>query len=119
MFASDWIIGLFSNVMPLSIISKFYSLFFKEGWLALYKVVLVLLHRFQKQLIQNRETGDILIQLKSNPSFQTNFATGKNKKTNEGFWESVVSKVEKGEHEAIKEVSDELIDKLKSKVRIK
>ena len=74
MFASDWIIGLFSNTMPLSKISKFYTLFFKEGWIVLYKMILILLKKFEKEMISNKETGDILIQLKSNASFQQNFA---------------------------------------------
>lgn len=43
MFASDWIIGLFSNTIPLDKINKLYSLFFKEGWVVVYKIILLLL----------------------------------------------------------------------------
>lgn len=43
MFSSDWIIGLFSNTMPISKICKFYTLFFKEGWIVVYKTILLLL----------------------------------------------------------------------------
>jgi hypothetical protein len=46
MFAADWIISLFSSTMPITRINKFLGMFFKEGWIIVYKVVLLILERY-------------------------------------------------------------------------
>src|SRR4051812_22218845 len=43
MFAADWIISLFSSTMPITRINKFFGMFFKEGWIVSYKVILLIL----------------------------------------------------------------------------
>lgn len=42
-FASEWIITLFSQTMPLSLIHVFFEKFFKIGWIAFYRVIIRML----------------------------------------------------------------------------
>ena len=42
-YVSDWMIGLFASTMPVTIIHRFFNLFFKEGWTAIYKIIFLIL----------------------------------------------------------------------------
>ena len=44
-------------------------MFFKDGWISVYKIILMILKLFQKSLIGIKEAGDILVKLKSNELF--------------------------------------------------
>ena len=72
MFASDWFISLFTSTMPISRSTKLFNVFFKHGWVAVYKLILMILKKFQKTLLQSKEAGDILISLKNNDLFALN-----------------------------------------------
>lgn len=69
MFSSDWFISLFTSTMPLTKTTKFFHLFFKEGWVVVYKIILMILKTFQPSLLTISEAGDILVTLKSNDLF--------------------------------------------------
>jgi hypothetical protein len=69
MFSSDWFISLFTSTMPLTKTTKFFNLFFKEGWLVVYKIILMILKTFELSLLAISEAGDILVTLKSNELF--------------------------------------------------
>lgn len=43
LFSTDWLIGLFTSSMPVSRIHCFFSLFFKHGWIVVYKFVISIL----------------------------------------------------------------------------
>ncbi len=43
MYASEWIFGLFSSVVPLELMGEFYSCFFAQRWIYFYKLVLTIL----------------------------------------------------------------------------
>ena len=72
MFSSDWFISLFTSTMPISKTTKFFTLFFKDGWVAVYKIILMILRHFSKELLKIRESGDILVALKNNEMFLQN-----------------------------------------------
>jgi hypothetical protein len=55
MFATDWILGLFSSIIPLQQMGLFYDNFFKHDWNFFYKIVLVFLKDIQKELLQEDE----------------------------------------------------------------
>ncbi len=61
MLLSDWIIGLFSSTIPIRQIPKFYTLMFRFGWVAFYRVVINILKKFEKEMMNNKEAGDIVI----------------------------------------------------------
>lgn len=40
MYASEWIFGLFSSVVPLEQMGEFFSQFFSNSWIFFYQLVL-------------------------------------------------------------------------------
>ena len=75
MFATDWILTIFSSLIPLNIHSIFISNFLKEGWIYFYNVVLTFLKEIEEDLLEQNEFGDVLITLK-------NYATPEKNKVN-------------------------------------
>lgn len=73
MFSSDWIISLFTSSIPLSKTRKLFNLIFKDGWLAIYKMIITILKTFESDLLKINESGDILVALKNNEMFLQNF----------------------------------------------
>ena len=79
MFASNWIIGLFSDIVPwtkivsiphdLSWQNIFYSYFFKQGWIYVYKVTLQLLALYKHEFTDSSDCHDALAHLKSKSTF--------------------------------------------------
>ena len=47
MYASEWIFGLFSSIIPIEKMVHFYENFFIEGWPFFYKVALGYLKFFE------------------------------------------------------------------------
>ena len=64
MFATDWILTLFSSLIPFDIHQIFLTNFLKEGWSYFYNVVLTFLKEIQTDLLEQNEFGDVLITLK-------------------------------------------------------
>lgn len=48
---------------------------FKEGWIAIYKIVLTIMKQFREDLLKIKEGGDILVALKNNEMFIQNMST--------------------------------------------
>ncbi len=46
-----------------------FTAFFKEGWIVVYKIILMILKLFEKDLLVIEEGGDILVALKNNEMF--------------------------------------------------
>jgi hypothetical protein len=44
LFASEWIFGLFSSVIPVDFMGLFFDEFFKRSWVFFYQLVLQLMH---------------------------------------------------------------------------
>lgn len=64
MYASDWVFCLFSNIVPLDLISDFYDNFFDEGWPYFYKFALSMLGTFKEKLLEEDEFAGILSHIK-------------------------------------------------------
>ena len=64
MFMTDWCITLFTNVIPLPKIGKFFTYFFIEGWDYFYKLSLEIIDRLQKRILKLSDRLDILSLLK-------------------------------------------------------
>ena len=64
MYASDWIFCLFSNIIPLDLLSDFYDCFFEEGWIYFYKFALSMLGVFKDKLLEEDEFAGILSHIK-------------------------------------------------------
>lgn len=60
MYASEWIFGLFSSVVPLEFMGDFYSCFFTQRWIYFYKLVLTILKTHQAELLCEEELYSIL-----------------------------------------------------------
>jgi hypothetical protein len=65
MYASEWIFGLFSSVVPIEMMGEFYSEFFENRWIFFYKFVLQILKTHQKELLCEEELYSILHQIKA------------------------------------------------------
>lgn len=72
MFCTDWLISLFTSTLPHSQTTKFFHLFYREGWIVVYKMILMILLHFQDQVLAIKEGGDILVALKNNEMFLQN-----------------------------------------------
>ena len=93
LFATSWIIGLFAQTIPFSQIDKFFGMFFRYGWIVVYKITLLILRSFSRDLLGVHDSGEILNILKNKDEFQTNFKPN-NKRKCELFWEKLLVKVE-------------------------
>jgi len=65
MFAMDWILTLYSVLIPYDCHHIFLTNFMKEGWIYFYKVVLNFLKSIEKELCNEDELCDVLITLKT------------------------------------------------------
>jgi len=41
----NWIMTLFTQVIPLSQVQRFFALFFQDGWLIMYRLILVIFEK--------------------------------------------------------------------------
>ncbi len=51
MYASEWIIAIFSSVIPLEKIDAFYTQFFERKWFFFYEMILSILKFLEKELL--------------------------------------------------------------------
>jgi len=65
MYASEWIFGLFSSVIPLEQMGVFFSNFFQDGWIFFYKLILTILKFLESELLQEDDLWDIINQIKT------------------------------------------------------
>ena len=65
MYASDWIFGLFSSVIPLEKMNVFYTKFFTYKWSFFYRLVLSILKHLRNEILQEDELWSILNSIKS------------------------------------------------------
>jgi len=64
MFAMDWILTLFSVLIPIESHHIFLTNFMIEGWYYFYKVVILFLKSIEKELLNEDELCDVLLTLK-------------------------------------------------------
>lgn len=60
MYASEWIFGLFSSVIPLDKMNAFFTRFFSDKWIFFYKLILSILKFLEQELLQEDEIWSIL-----------------------------------------------------------
>ena len=65
MFASEWIFGLFSSIIPLEQMADFYTQIFQNGWIFFYQLVLQLLKSHETEILKEDELYSILHNIKS------------------------------------------------------
>ena len=51
LFASEWIFGLFSSVIPVDYMGLFFDEFFKRKWVFFYQLVLQLIHHHRRRIL--------------------------------------------------------------------
>ena len=86
MFCSDWLISLFTSTLPHSQTTRFFQLFFKDSWIVIYKMILLILTHFEESILKIREPGDILVALKNNEMIHQNLQQS-NTQQSELFWD--------------------------------
>ena len=64
MYASDWLIALFSNIIPLSSYHCFLDAFFQGGWSFFYKFCLSFMSSLRVDLLQCSDLSEILTIIK-------------------------------------------------------
>lgn len=64
LFASEWIFGLFSSVIPVDHMGLFFDEFFKSKWVFFYQLVLQLLHHHKQEIINEEDFYCIIHQIK-------------------------------------------------------
>lgn len=64
MFVTDWCITIFTNVIPIDKVSRFFSCFLEEGWAFFYKLTLEILDRLKKKCLKVDDRLEILSILK-------------------------------------------------------
>ena len=71
MFASEWIFGLFSSVVPTEQMGLFFDKFYIDQWVFFYQFILSILKEHEEDLLQEDDLYSILQQIKP----QTNGST--------------------------------------------
>lgn len=64
MFVTDWCITIFTNVIPVNKISKFFSYFIEEGWDYFYRLAVEIIFRLKKKCLKYDDRLEILNILK-------------------------------------------------------
>ena len=64
MFATDWYLTLFTSLVPIQESSKIIGNFFKQGWVYIYKFLIVLLERLEDRLMAIEDRIDLLSLIK-------------------------------------------------------
>ena len=64
MFMTDWCITIFTNVIPIDKLGKFFTNFFVYGWEFFYKLALEILERLHKKILKLNDRLNILSTLK-------------------------------------------------------
>jgi len=64
MYASDWVFCLFSNILPIDLMTDFYDNFFAQGWPFFYRFSLSMLGIFKDKLLEEDEFSGILTHIK-------------------------------------------------------
>lgn len=64
LFASEWIFGLFSSVIPVDHMGIFFDEFFKRKWIFFYQLVLQLMHNHKRKIYQEDDFYCIIHQIK-------------------------------------------------------
>jgi hypothetical protein len=67
MFTLSWILSLFTQVVPLGLTHRFFTLYWQEEWVAFYRVVLAVLVSLQPKLLKCDNT--VAIQLAIQESY--------------------------------------------------
>lgn len=94
MFTTEWVLDLFSHIIPLNFYGKFLDSFFQDystkknenwDWAYFYQVVIWILSTLQKELVQKWEWDEVLVFIK-------NFVKSKNSNIN---WDKVLNSAKK------------------------
>lgn len=64
MFVTDWCITIFTNVIPVNKISKFFSYFIEGGWDYFYRLAIEIIYRLKKKCLKFNDRLEILNILK-------------------------------------------------------
>jgi hypothetical protein len=60
LFASEWIFGLFSSVIPVDHMGYFFDEFFQRKWIFFYQLVLQLMHHHKRKIIHEDDFYSII-----------------------------------------------------------
>eukprot|EP00347_Sterkiella_histriomuscorum_P006456 403352707 len=93
MFSSDWFISLFTSTIPLSQTTRLFNLIFRDSWIGVYKIILIILRNFESKLLATSEACDILVALKNSEMFLQNLHTN-NEQQAEIYWERIFNDAE-------------------------
>lgn len=89
-------------------------MFFKQSWIIVYRIVILILEKCQFELLSNNETGDILDKLRNKAEFKKNVSIFSLEKSEE-FWDTIFSKI----NSISNDVDDALIESLCKKYKVK
>ena len=64
MYASDWVICLFSSIVPLELYADFLDAFLEAGWPYFYGVCINLLDHFKQRLLEQDDISGVLYHIK-------------------------------------------------------
>ena len=63
-YASEWIFGLFSSVIPCDHMGDFFDLFFKHKWIFFYQLILSLLSKHEDKIVNEEDFYHFMRQIK-------------------------------------------------------
>lgn len=95
-FAQNWVLCLFTQCIPLSQVQRFYSMFWRLGWAAHYRVVLALLQDLQPGLFT--DNSDLHVQMRIKNSFALKASqcmlSPADQEGNKNYWEKIFDLLE-------------------------
>ena len=95
LFCQNWVICLFAQTIPITLIQLFLNLFWQEEWLALYRVVLTILQQCEPQILAQDNPVKIMQLLQNPQGAQSLMGTQSEaaKQANHTYWAKILDKV--------------------------
>jgi len=64
MLATEWIFTLFASTIPIEQTDSFFDLFFTHSWPSLYKLIVYVLRKNEKAILEKDNISDMIIPIK-------------------------------------------------------
>lgn len=136
-FCQNWIMCIFTQVVPLNQVQRLFSLFWRDGWLIIYRLILCIFLEQKAEMLYDETEYQIQQRLKNSNAMKSTVTKMDPiaQRINEQYWAQQIDKLEHGSriefggesHEAgglnfsitsFEHITDEYVDRIKKEHRI-
>ena len=94
----NWIMTLFTQVIPLNQVQRFFALFWEDSWLIIYRMVLCIFEKHKATLCRENDATMLQLHLKNSFAMRASqqIMTRDDQRENENFWAKLILTLEIG-----------------------